>query len=288
MRTSWSLSLCIVLFSYIGVIGGWGYDTHRRINHTAATLLTGDFGIYILQIQDSLAIHAPDPDYWKADDPNEGYRHYMDADYYDSFPFDEIPRDFDRLIQTYGDSSVNEWGIGPWTIKNSCETVSELMKVGDWDAVPIYLAALGHYVSDLHMPLHVVANYNGQFSGNEGIHFRWEVSMTETYLKDIQSEDDIVYIADPVEFAFEIIKESYQVHTILLHADSLARAPLSMTQRDSLKTLEALSFEMPYLEILFNETENILTDRTNKAVSRVASYWYTCWVNAGYPALPHQ
>jgi hypothetical protein len=162
------------------------------------------------------------------------------------------------------------------------------MKGGDWDAVPIHLAALGHYVSDLHMPLHVVANYNGQLSGNEGIHFRWEVSMTETYLQDIQSEDDIIYIANPVEFAFDIIKESYQVHTVLLYADSLARAPLSMTQRDSLKTLEALSFEMPYLDILFNETKNILTDRTNKAVSRVASYWYTCWVNAGYPALPYQ
>ena len=288
MRTSWIISLSIVLFSYIGIINGWGYDTHRRINRIAATLLSGDFGIYILQIQDSLALHAPDPDYWKADDPNEEYRHYIDADYYDSYPFDEIPRDMENLIHTYGDSCVNEWGIGPWAIKNSCEIISELMKSGNWDAVPIHLAALGHYVSDLHMPLHVVANYNGQLSGNEGIHFRWEVSMTEAYLKDIQPGSDIVYISDPVEFAFNIVKESYEVHAELFSADSLARIPLTMTQRDSLKTYEPLSFEMPYLEVLFNETKDILTDRTNEAVSRVASYWYTCWVNAGYPELPSQ
>ncbi len=278
--------LCIVAFVFIESIAGWGYEGHRRINRLAAQIAAGEFGIFLAAYQDSLAFHGPDPDYWKAEDPNEGYRHYFDSDYYDQYPFDNIPRELDKLIKVYSDSSVKSWGIAPWAIKQKCETVTELLRVGDWDQVILQMAALGHYVADLHMPLHTVANYNGQLSGNEGVHFRWEVAMVNQLVNKFDPVGSVEYIEDPVEFAFTIIKESYADHMIILGADSLARSTLTESQKDSLKTYESLSFEAKYLNILFDETSEVVHQRLGMAVTRVASYWYTCWVNAGQPNLP--
>ncbi|MFC1550669.1 S1/P1 nuclease [Candidatus Neomarinimicrobiota bacterium] len=278
--------LCIVTFLFIESIAGWGYEGHRRINRLAAQLVAGEFGIFLATYQDSLAIHGPDPDYWKEANLDEGYRHYFDSDYYDKYPFDNIPRELDELINVYSDSSVKSWGIAPWAIKQKCEAVTELLRNGDWDNVILQMAALGHYVADIHMPLHTVANYNGQLSGNEGIHFRWEISMVNQLVNKINPVGPVEYIDDPVEYAFTIIKESFSNHENILSADSLARASLTDIQRDSLKTYETVSFEDEYLDILFNETKELAHQRLGMAAVRVASYWYTCWVNAGQPNLP--
>jgi hypothetical protein len=38
-------------------------------------------------------------------------------------------------------------------------------------------ADIGHYVADMHQPLHLTRNYNGQLTGNYGIHARYEGQM---------------------------------------------------------------------------------------------------------------
>jgi hypothetical protein len=35
-------------------------------------------------------------------------------------------------------------------------------------------ADFGHYLGDLNVPLHTTMNYNGQLTGQEGIHGFWE------------------------------------------------------------------------------------------------------------------
>jgi hypothetical protein len=279
------LSLFIIIFLFIQSIAGWGYEGHRRINRAAAQLGSGDFGALLLAYQDSLAFHAPDPDYWKENDPDEGYRHYFDSDYYDEYPFDNVPRHLAELIKVYSDSSVRSWGIAPWAIQQTCDSVTALISFGQTEEAVLWMAVLGHYVADIHMPLHTVANYNGQLSGNDGVHFRWEVSMINHFNPDITPIGDVHYVEDPVEFAFTIIKESFVEHKTILRADSLARSSLTQVQKDSLKTYEPLSFEDNYLQILFDESRELVERRLGLAATRIASLWYTCWVNAGKSPL---
>ena len=40
--------------------------------------------------------------------------------------------------------------------------------------IRFFSAIIGHYVADAHVPLHAVLNYNGQLTGQTGIHNRWE------------------------------------------------------------------------------------------------------------------
>lgn len=264
---------------------GWGYDVHRRITRSAVQAVPGEFGDFLNQHIDKLAYHAADPDFWKAADPNEGYRHFIDADLYDEYPFDNIPRNIDNLYSKYGEENVSQWGIAPWNIDDYCEQLTELFRAGQWKESIYKMAALSHYVADIHMPLHACANYNGQLTGNEGVHFRWETPMVKQYVTYIEPSNKADIIHNPLEMAFAIVKESYQVYPLLLSADSLARAPLTKIQADSLNTYEKLSLDDEYLSVLYTQTADVVHDRLNKSAERIASYWYTCWVKAGAPEI---
>ncbi len=264
---------------------GWGYDVHRRITRVAVQAVSGEFGDFLIQNIEDLSYHAADPDYWKTADPNEGYRHFIDADLYDGYPFDNIPRNIDILYTKYGDENISNWGIAPWNIDDYCNRLTELFRAEQWEKSVFTMSALSHYVADIHMPLHSCANYNGQLTGNEGIHFRWETPMVMQYVTYIEPMEEVETFSDPLEMAFDIVKESYQVYPLLIRADSLARAPLTKIQADSLNTYEELSFEDEYLSILYLQTSDIVHDRLNKAAERIASYWYTCWINAGSPKI---
>ena len=279
----------IILFQIL-ILGtqlyGWGYNVHRRISRAAVQAVTGEFGDFLKNNINDLSYNAANPDFWKAVDPNEFPRHFIDADLYDTYPFDNIPRNLDSIYTKYGEENVNHWGIAPWVIKDYCERITDLIKEGEWEESVFAMSAMSHYIADLHMPLHTCSNYNGQLTGNEGIHFRWETPMVEQYVTYIEPLEEAEYIKNSLDMTFSIVKESFEVYPDLIRADSIARSSLTKVQADSLNTYEKLSFEDEYLSVLYAETSNIVHDRLNKAAERIASYWYTCWVNAGSPSIP--
>jgi len=279
-----------IIFFQIILIGtqlyGWGYEVHRRISKAAVQAVSGEFGDFLLININDLSYHSADPDFWKAVDPNEFPRHFIDADLYDEYPFENIPRNLDSLYAKYGEEDVNHFGTAPWVIEDYCNRITELFNAGEWEESVFAMSAMSHYIADLHMPLHTCANYNGQLTGNEGVHFRWETPMIQKYVTYIEPFNEAEFITDPLEMTFTIVKESFSVYPELLRADSIARAPLTKVQTDSLNTYESLSFEDDYLSVLYTETSDIVHERLNKSAERIASFWYTCWVNAGSPSIP--
>ena len=132
------------------------------------------------------------------------------------------------------------------------------------------MGALGHYISDLHMPLHTVINYNGQFSGNDGIHKRWEHRLVDEYVKKIKPVGKIEKVEDPWSFSMKIVKESFKLHHLILEADTKARKLLTKEQADRLNSDDVLSFEKPYLDSLYDDTGNLLNERMGRAVMRLS------------------
>lgn len=283
------IAVYIILFQIVTIgsqLFGWGYEVHRRISRAAVQAVSGEFGDFLKKNVDILAYNSANPDFWKAVDPDEFPRHFIDADLYDEYPFDNIPRNRDSLYAKYGAEIVIQNGIAPWVIGDYSDRITDMIKNGEWDKAVYSMSAMSHYIADLHMPLHTCANYNGQLTGNEGVHFRWETPMVQQYVKEILPSVSAYYIDDPVEMAFTIVKESFAVYPELLKADSIARAPFTKEQADSLDTYEKLSFDDQYLSVLYDETSDIVHDRLNKSAERIAAYWYSCWVKAGSPAIP--
>ena len=272
-------------FVFPTLLEAWGYDGHRRINYLASMQLKGPFGQFLKNNSDPLKWYAVAPDYNKDIDSQEFHRHFIDTDYYDVYPFTKIPRNYEDLVSRYGEDKISKYGIAPWAINETCERIIDLLKKNQFEKAIYNMGVVGHYIADLHNPLHTIINYNGQFTGNDGVHKRWEHRLVDEYVKKINPVGNIEDVEDPWSFSMKIVKESFKLHQDILDADTKARKLLTKKQAARLDSYDVLSFEKPYLDVLYNETEDLLHDRLGRAVIRVASLWNYCWEQAGRPDL---
>ena len=272
-------------FAFPTLLEAWGYDGHRRINYLASMQLKGPFGQFLKNNSDPLKWYAVAPDYNKDIDSQEFHRHFIDTDYYDVYPFTKIPRNYEDLVSRYGEDKIRKYGIAPWAINETCERIIDLLKKNQFEKAIYNMGVVGHYIADIHNPLHTIINYNGQFTGNDGVHKRWEHRLVDEYVKKINPVGNIEDVEDPWSFSMKIVKESFKLHQDILDADTKARKLLTKKQAARLDSYDVLSFEKPYLDVLYNETEDLLHDRLGRAVIRVASLWNYCWEQAGRPDL---
>ncbi len=251
---------------------GWGRDGHSLINRTSVRHLPGSM---LLFIQDSSFFqqHASDADVRRTGDTaffSEQWRHFLDIDDYPNYQ--NLPRSLDTLIRLYGWERVKENGTNPWATLWFYDSLVAQLGHADWPAAKQTAADIGHYVGDAHQPLHVTKNYNGQLSGQSGIHSRYESTMlSATVLNSIAIlPDSVSYIANRMEFIFDYLLLSNSYVDTVLQADLYA------------KSLSGGSTSSPaYYNALWSRTQRITVDEMQRATKAIASFWYSAWVDAG-------
>jgi hypothetical protein len=157
-----------------------------------------------------LTEHAVDPDKRRYAVVEEAPRHYIDMDRYGLYPFDSIPRRWDKAVEKYSEDSLNKHGIVPWWIQVMKGRLTKAFRENDAPRILKLSAEIGHYLADAHVPLHTSSNHNGQYTGQKGIHGFWESRIPEL-LAD-KSWDFFIgkasYISDPLDFTWKRILES--------------------------------------------------------------------------------
>ena len=229
-----------------------------------------------LRAYDSVVdLHVTDPDTRKSTTPGESYRHYIDIDTYPGFLAGTLSRDRATLEAQYGASYVLDVGVLPWAIGEVVTTLTQQFQAQQWSAAALTIADLCHYVGDANQPLHCATNYDGQLTGNNGIHSRYESSMLSTYLGQLHTPAmTVAYYASPLDAAFDVIAASWAGVSPILAADNTARAA------------SGGSYNATYYASLWNSTRTMTQARLDTASVMTASYVYTAWVNAGEPVVP--
>lgn len=219
-----------------------------------------------------LAEHASDADDRKATDPNEGPRHYIDIDNYPVFLEEgRIPQTYDSVVAIYGESFVIDQGILPWATKTAYDSIVSCFLRRDWGKAGLFAADLGHYVADGHMPLHITMNYDGQFTGNNGIHSRYESTMINNYISQINYlGHQISAIPDVNNYIFNYLYSNYAYVDSVLLADNYAKEMSGGSTSSGV-----------YKEALWNKTKNFTIPLFSLASKRLAELIYTAWIAAG-------
>lgn len=268
-------------------VKAWGFWAHQRINYMACFTLPPElFGFYKPNI-DYVFEHAVDPDKRRYSDPNEAPRHFMDLDRYGGV--DSVPHRWKEAAEKYSEDTLMEHGIVPWAIQRFYYSLVRAFAEKDREKIRYYSAALGHYVGDAHVPLHCTKNYNGQLTGQKGIHGFWESRLPELFGSGFDfSPGPCHYLSDPLETAWGILKESSaavdSVLTFERRLDSLTMADQKFAFEDrGTTTVKTYSKEYSarYYQLLDGQVER----RMYAAIHRVGSYWYSAWIDAGQPQL---
>ena len=205
--------------------------------------------------------------------------HFLDFDAYGPYPFKDLPRDYDDALKKHGIDKLRQNGLVPWRTHEIAGRLvrgfEALHKNGQYaqSDIRFFSAIIGHYVADAHVPLHAVLNYNGQLTGQTGIHNRWEDELFVRYEKQLVIKPGpLKPIANERDFIFDTLLESSQLADDVLAADKKA-----IGNRDV--------YDDQYFETFFAETRPILEKRLNDAITGVASIITSAWEQAGKPTL---
>lgn len=267
-------SFLAFILAFLILLSSWGHVGHNKIN-TNASLSFNQEMTQFLEWTSILAAHASDADIRKGWDPTEGPKHYIDIDNYPGFLENGvIPQDFDYAISLYGETFVFDQGILPWATKTTFDSLQSCFERGDWEQAVLFASDLGHYIADGHMPLHITRNYNGQYSGNYGIHSRYESEMIGMFNSQIEySGFQIEAIDDVDQYIFNYLYTNYTYIDSILAADDYAE-DIAGNTNSSL-----------YYNALWDKTENITTELFMGASHTLAELIYTAWVNSGSPTI---
>jgi hypothetical protein len=269
------LLLLVLILIPVSLLLSWGAEGHRLISNKAVELLPEEMNAFI-KWQDYITIHSVDPDIRRDTDKSEGPKHFIDIDFYPEFLNGKMIEDKAQLVAEYGDSVVTKMGLLPWATLDTYTNLVNAFKDKNRDKALIFASDLGHYVGDGHQPMHTIMNYNGQMTGQKGIHFRYESIMVDSNLTQIKNDFESEkgkYVQNKLNFIFNYITDANSVSGELFAADEFAFK-------------KASSHDSPeYYRLLWFKTRYVTETQIENSARDFASLFYSAWVDAGKPSF---
>lgn len=264
-------------------VGAWGFPAHRHIADRMIALLPSEIRPLFEARRAFIVDRSVDPDLWR----NVGWdqeppNHYLDLDSFGTYPFEALPREYDRAVQKFGRDEVHEQGLLPW---RTAEFYGRLERAFAslsrpspspyvLDDIVLLSAVLCHYVSDGHVPLHAVVNYDGQATGQPGAHSRFESELFERYAGELTITPVAAPpVTDPRGEMFRILLESNRLAERVLAADRAAAAGREL-------------YDDGFFAAFKREALPIVDRRVADATSATAAFITGAWIGAGKPAVP--
>ena len=259
----------------------WGFAGHQLIMRRAIALLPPELKPLFERHRDEVVIRVKDPDLWRnagwEDDPN----HFVDFGMKElgEYPFAALPREYGAALEKFGPSLLNRIGRLPWreaeefgNLRRAFEGFTREGRYAQGDVV-LFSAVASHYIQDAHQPFHASNNYDGQLSGNTGIHSRFESDLIERFESRLTLAPAAPKaITNPRDAAFDVLLASYTLVDRILKADTE-----SVAGKDT--------YDDDYFETFFTKVRPILEQRLSEAITATAGVIIGAWDRAGRPVV---
>jgi hypothetical protein len=267
-------------------VSGWGMEAHRYLMRRAIDNMPGDLRTFLTQDREFVGDHVADPDLWRIvglrtelgeEDPN----HFLDIDGLDEpTPFGGVPREWAAYVTRYGAERANRMGRLPWRIEDIYQRlVRAFTDMGKGTApyaagnARYLIAILAHYVQDANQPFHAVMNYDGQLTGQRGVHSRFETQLVLRNLSSLQlAPVEVKPVGAIRDYAFATIVESQTLVESILQADRAAREGRT-------------DYDDEYFRLFMNGARRTLERRLSDATNATVSVVVAAWTDAGRPEL---
>ncbi len=267
----------------------WGFWAHQRINRLAAFTLPPEMLMLYKRHLEYLTEHAVDPDKRRYAIDGEAEKHYIDFEHYGSWPFDSVPQRWDEAVDKYSEEFLHEYGMVPYHLPVDFYRLKQAFEDRDLTRIIKVSADLGHYIGDAHVPLHTTENYNGQLTGQKGIHGFWESRLPELYGEEYDFFVGRAFFIDDVRAeGWAVVRESHAlVDSVLRLERELARSFPDDRKYgyESRNNVVMRVYSRDYSAAYHDIMNGMVERRMRQAVRRIGAYWYTAWKLAGSPDL---
>lgn len=262
----------------------WGFAGHQFIMRRAIDLLPAEIKPFFEHYRTEMTLRVIDPDLWRnvgwEDDPN----HFLDfgVPEFGKFPFTGLPREYGAAIEKFGMATLNRYGKLPWreaeefgNLRRAFESFAKEGLYAPSDTV-LFSAVASHYIQDACQPFHATINYDGQLTGNHGIHARFERDLIERYESRLTvTPGPVTPITNARDAAFDVLLAGYQLVDSILDAD-----------REAARSKEI--YDDGYFENFFTKVRPILEKQLTVSIHATAGIIVGAWQQAGRPQLKLQ
>lgn len=266
-----ALILCALLVCP-AFAAAWGREAHEMITAAAIRTLPEPLRGYFHGRQFYLVEHASDPDALASENPAERRHHFADVDAYAPYPFVKFRRQF--VVERRPPTQIeSKHGDAMWQIEFFTLRLASDFREARWQAASQDAVFLAHYAADLTQPLHTVSNYDGQKTGQNGIHRRFETGVVrldaDQWVLHPRPAGIVIHLRQRI---FKEFLASYTASRAVFAADKQARS--------------VAAYDSPQFLPDFSRLAGPVAERQiEDAASFVGSLWYTAWVKAGKPDL---
>ncbi len=256
----------------------WGKTGHQLVELVASRLLPQsnikdliqnnmDATYYLCFVPDIPWKHGSEPPH-----PLEGQSHFFTMDIY-SPSGQPIPYEFPLFAKKFGIDKVLKYGTAPWRAEQLTALLIKAMARPNPSTIEILqiAATMGHYVSDLGNPLHVVSDYNGVKAGAPGLHSFFETKTVEDLNYNV--------LAGEIRDAGEKLLPKIPNETTPVEGGFyMARAGFAES-----KTLLDAAHKLGLSPALARLSHPIIVRTLANSSAMLAKIWYQAWVAAGKP-----
>jgi len=267
----------------------WGFYAHKRINRLAVFTLPPEMLRFFKPHRDYLSENAVNPDRRRYAVDGEAPRHYIDLDAYPDTSQTTLPRSRAAALERYGPDTLALHGLVPWHLQLAKYQLTEAFRARDARRILKLSADLGHYIADANVPLHTTRNYNGQLTGQHGIHGFWESRLPELFAEEYTFwTGPAEYVDSPQRAAWRAVFRAHAALESVLQLERELSLQVGEARKYSFEDRNGVTGKV-YSEEFAKQYHNRLKGQVERqmraSVKMVGDFWYTCWVDAGQPDL---
>jgi len=268
MRTL-PLFLALAVLAY-APLSAWGRKGHRILASLALQDLPPGPAAWFQGFEETMTGHSSDPDEWKHDHL-EGPRHYLNMDRYG----DGVPTLISEARAKVGPQVFQRAGQLPWVIQDRVALLAKAFQAGDRQEVVLQASYLSHYVGDAHVPLHTVSAYDGQDTGQRGVHSRWETGLVDHMTSPAVGRPAALE-ANTIQAPWQWLKASNALVPLVLEDDRVSK-----------QASEAPGSSVATYWVSFNQRQGpIVKEQLSRAGQHTAQLILLAWTMAGQPPAP--
>ena len=167
--------------------------------------------------------------------------------------------------------------------------LTEAFRQKNADQILRISADLGHYIGDANVPLHTTENYNGQLTGQYGIHGFWESRLPELFA------DQYDYFFEPARYerhpnarAWKAVTDAHAALDSVLGFERELTLLFGDDKKFSFETRNGITtkvYSKEFSEAYHQKLAGQVERRMRAAIQMVGDFWLTAWIEAGQPNL---
>lgn len=272
------------------VMGSWGFLVHKTVNQLAVYELPSEMLPLFYTNMESLVTNAPRPDMRRNHDSTEATKHFIDLEMYGANAAVSMPADWAKAVKKFTKDSLVKYGYVPYHVVYMKGKLTEAFRKGNKDSILFYAADLGHYIADANVPLHTTVNYDGQLTGQKGLHSLWESMIPELEISSyrLYSAHKAVYLKNPSSAIWGAVRRSAALVPEMLLKEKEVSKGFTDAQKFRIQMRrgrESKSYTTEFARAYAAALGSSINDQLRHSADLIADFWYTSWVDAGKPDL---